>query len=101
MSTPDLFSYPTTPGYQHRDTSRAAATAIAPIAKTLRDKAFAEIIASGQHGLTADQVAARLGRSIMSVRPRLSELVELRTIRDTGKRRPNESGRPAIVWQAL
>jgi hypothetical protein len=105
-ATPDLFdgfapAYPATPGFKGRDTSRVAAAAIAPIAKTLRDRALATIVASGQHGLTADQVAARLGKSIMSIRPRISELVELGKLRDTGHRRKNDSGKSAVVWQAL
>jgi predicted ArsR family transcriptional regulator len=102
MATTDLFSYPHSPGYKARDTARDAAAAMKPKAKTLRDKALAEIRASGHHGLTADEVAGRLGKSIMSIRPRLSELVEFQAIRDTGKRRTNAcSGRSAVVWMAL
>jgi len=105
VSAPDLFSflspgYPTTPGWKKRDTSIEAAVSIAARAPKLRDRVLATIKASGHHGLTADQVAARLGISILSARPRLSELVDLKLIRDTGHRRRNDSGKNAIVWQA-
>lgn len=102
--TPDLFSfeprYPDVPGHRARDTSADAARSMRPVAPKLRERVLATIMASGHHGLTADQVAARMGRSILSVRPRLSELVDARLIRDTGDRRQNESGKSAIVWMA-
>ena len=92
----DLFRYPGTPGAQDRDTSRAAADAIAPTAALLRDKALAVLERS--NGLTADEVAGRLGLSILSIRPRLTELSRLGQVRDGGGRRRNGSGRKAIVW---
>lgn len=92
----DLFSYPAVPGAQDRDTSRAAADAIAPAAGLLRNRALAAVEHS--NGLTADEVAGRLGLSILSIRPRLTELARLGKVRDSGARRKNVSGRPAIVW---
>ena len=52
-------------------------------------------------GLTADEVAGRLGLSILSVRPRISELTRLGKVRDSGHRRRNTSGKNAIVWAAI
>jgi hypothetical protein len=49
-------------------------------------------------GFTADEIAARLGESILTIRPRITELNKLCKIKDTGVRRPNSSGRNAIVW---
>lgn len=92
----DLFRYPDAPGAQDRDTSRAAADAIQPTAATLRSKALAIIERS--NGLTADEVAGRLGLSILSIRPRLTELARMHKVRDSGSRRRNRSGRQAIVW---
>lgn len=92
----DLFRYPDAPGAQDRDTSRAAAEAIQPTAATLRAKALA--IVERSNGLTADEVAGRLGLSILSIRPRLTELARLHKVRDSGSRRRNQSGRQAIVW---
>ncbi|MCG7346604.1 hypothetical protein [Sphingomonas sp. ACRSK] len=92
----DLFTYPHQPGARARDTSRDAADAIAPDAGKLRARALAVVRRS--NGLTADEVAGRLGLSILSIRPRLTELSRLGQVRDSGLRRRNASGRPAIVW---
>lgn len=92
----DLFRYPGSPGSQDRGTSRAAADAIRPAAATLRAKALDVVERS--NGLTADEVAGRLGLSILSIRPRLTELARMQKVRDSGTRRRNVSGRQAIVW---
>ena len=92
----DLFGYPHAPGAQDRDTSLAAAEAIRPLAATLRAKALDVVERS--NGLTADEVAGRLGLSILSIRPRLTELARLQKVRDSGTRRRNVSGKQAIVW---
>lgn len=48
----------------------------------------------------ADECAAALRADVLSVRPRLSELVSMDLIEDTGERRPNHrSGKPATVWR--
>jgi predicted ArsR family transcriptional regulator len=91
----DLFQYyPQAPGYRQRETSRAAAEHITPCAKTLRDKALQAL----SEPLTADEVAERLGVSILAIRPRVTELAKLGKVEDSGTRRKNSSGRPAIVW---
>jgi len=95
----DLFRYPHAPGARDRDTSQASAADVQPIAATLRAKALAVVERS--NGLTADEVAGRLGLSILSIRPRLTELARLQKVRDTGIRRRNASGKQAIVWAAL
>lgn len=91
----DLFSYPHAPGARARDTSRAAADHAAETAPLLRARALAVVERS--NGLTADEVAGRLGLSILSVRPRLTELSRLGKVRDSGERRRNASGKSAIV----
>lgn len=92
----DLFAYPHEPGAQDRDTSREAAEAMAPTAPQLRARALAVLERS--NGLTADEVAGRLGLSILSIRPRVTELSRLGKVRDSGIRRHNASGKRAIVW---
>lgn len=47
---------------------------------------------------TADEIARRLKASILTIRPRCSELRNTRQIYDTGERRKNTSGRSAAVW---
>jgi predicted ArsR family transcriptional regulator len=99
MSRADLFAYPNAPGAQDRGTSRAAGEASTAAAPLLR--AMALDVLKRSNGLTADQVAGRLGKSILSIRPRITELARLGKVRDTGDRRPNASGRTAIVWAAV
>lgn len=83
---------------QPSDTSRAAAESIAPTAELLREQCFASL---RDHGpATADAVAARLDLSILSVRPRFTELKKAGRIVDTGLRAKNASGRSAAVWKA-
>lgn len=95
----DLFSYPHAPGAQKRETSQEAAASAVDAAPQLRAKALA--VLEHSNGLTADEVAGRLGLSILSIRPRVTELSRLGKVRDTGNRRLNVSGRRAIVWAAV
>lgn len=92
----DLFQYPHQPGAQDRETSRAAAAAAGETSALLRARALA--VLEGSRGLTADEVAGKLGLSILSIRPRITELSRLGRARDSGERRHNASGRRAIVW---
>jgi predicted transcriptional regulator len=95
----DLFRYFGSPGAQDRDTSRAAATAIAPAAATIRAQVLA--LFERSRGLTADEAAGRLGLSILTVRPRVTELARMGRLRDSGARRTNGSGKSAIVWSPV
>ncbi len=92
----DLFRYPHQPGAQDRDTSQAAAEGAARTAPLLRQMALDVLERS--NGLTADEVAGKLGISILSIRPRITELARLNKVRDGGARRRNASGKRAIVW---
>lgn len=93
----DLFRYPASPGAQARDTSRAAAAEIAPSAARIRERVLTAFERST--GMTTDECAGRLGLSIHTVRPRVTELSRLGKLRDSGSRRKNTlSGKSAIVW---
>jgi hypothetical protein len=50
-------------------------------------------------GATADEIAKDLNFSVLSVRPRVSELNRTGKIKQTGARRKNESGMTATVWR--
>lgn len=90
--------YPVAPGYQDTDTSKAAAKAISPAVPLLRTMVLEAITAAGTLGITADECAIRLRLSILSVRPRFTELKLLGKIRDSGERRRNAGGHNAIAW---
>lgn len=91
-------SYPATPGYKVAGPSKDAAIAMIPTAGTLRYRVFSAIEKS-QNGLTTDECADRLGETVLSVRPRFTELASGGWIEDSGKRRKNASGRSATVWR--
>jgi hypothetical protein len=90
--------YPTDPGYKTSGTSLEAALAIANKAKTLRAKVLETLQAAAPAGLSADAVAHKLGESILSVRPRVSELRRMGEIRKADTRVKNASGMAAAVW---
>ncbi|MDE2107545.1 MAG: hypothetical protein KGL39_60690 [Patescibacteria group bacterium] len=92
-----LDSYPVRPGFKVRGPSAEAADSVRSDAAILRSRCLAEL---KREDLTADEVAARVGESILSVRPRISELVMRREVRDCGSRRRNISGKSATVWTA-
>lgn len=90
--------YPDAPGFKARGPSEDAATKIAPRAPRIRTTVFDEI-AKHPSGVTADEIAAALGMSVLTVRPRVSELRRLGEIRATGDRRCNSSGMTASIWR--
>lgn len=95
-----MSTYPDAPGHRNVETSIAAAAALAPKLGPLQRLAEATIRDAGKHGLTADELAARLGMDRWSIQPRTSELRCKGLIRDSGQRRPNATGKLAIVWTA-
>lgn len=96
----DLFSYPVTPGVKSRDdTTLDAAARMGASAPVLRERVLRSLRESGP--ASADTVAARLNESVLSIRPRFSELRAMGLIEDTMSRIKNGSGRAAIVWRAV
>lgn len=89
-------TYPHSPGWKRHGTSRAAAKSIKPKAMSLENKSLTVLENHGPH--TADEIAAILEVSILSIRPRMSQLLTKKLIFDSGIRRLNESGKQAIVW---
>lgn len=95
----DLFAtYPDAPGYSEPDTSRAAAESMADSAPRLRERVLAALRRNGP--MTPDEAADGLSCSVLSIRPRFTELSHAGLIEDTGERRANDSGRAAKVWRA-
>lgn len=102
MTQPELLTfarYPEVPGARATDTSRKAAVEIEADAATLRNQVYALLLVAGPH--TADEVAELIGESVLAIRPRMSELRAFGKVSDTGHRRPNQSGKSAIVWKAV
>lgn len=97
QAPPTPKSYPHKPGAKKRETSFAAAEAMAPRAGTLREQVLEEI---RRCPATPDEVAQRLKVTVLATRPRVTELSKLGLVVDSGSRRKNSSGRTAIVWRA-
>lgn len=93
-------AYPNTPGFKARGTSSQAARRIAPHAKRLLDRVQHFMETNYPAPFTADQIADRLGESILSVRPRVAELHRGGKIVKTTVRGKNASGMTATAWRA-
>ena len=89
--------YPHTPGWKEPTTSRDAAEIIESSAETLRGEAL-RLLKAHPSGLTADECADLMERSVLAVRPRITELKVLELIERSGERRKNRSGINAAVW---
>lgn len=85
--------------HQNTDTSFAAAVAMTPKAQTLRKQVHECIIALS--GATDEQVQKTLKMPGNTERPRRRELELLGMVKDSGLRRPTDSGKQAIVWEAV
>lgn len=97
MTQPDLELYPHAPGFQDTDTSRAAAAAVKPKDKPIRQRVMDSLLEVGP--ATADEMAKRLGLHPRNVVPRVSQLHKLGKVADSGHRRQSDLGNPAIVWR--
>lgn len=86
--------YPDVPGCK----SHGDAAPTESEAATLR-RACVEVLRGGDY--TADEIAARLGRSFLSIRPRISELRKDKRVDKAGRTRTNKSGKSANVWRLL
>jgi predicted transcriptional regulator len=94
----DLFTelpYGGHPGYRDTDTSKDAARLAGRTMGELHRIVMNTIAASGP--LAADEIAHMIGRTFMSVRPRVTELVHAGYLYDTGKRRKSVFGNRQIV----
>ena len=93
-----MSAYPDVPGHQNVETSIAAADALAPKLGRLQQLAERAILNAGSTGLTADELATVLEMDRWSIQPRTTELRRKGLICDSGQRRPNATGKMAIVW---
>ena len=91
-------NYPETPGYKRGGTSKAAADSMNQKAPSLRQQVLDVLF---HQDLTADECAAEVGKSVLSIRPRLTELLALGKIAETDLLRFNSSGKKATVWRAI
>lgn len=88
--------YPDRAGYKALGTSQDAANAIEGSGQASRLRS-AVLAFYGRRSGTADECAASLGESILSIRPRCSELLTAGKLYRTGERRKSSEGRAQAV----
>lgn len=94
--TETLATYPEAAGFKVAGPSKESARSTP--ARILQSRVLQYFHDNGADGLTADECAEGLSESILSVRPRLSELRRAGILIDSGLRRKNFSGKSATVW---
>ena len=98
-ATPDLFtSYPDKPGWKEPTTSADAAPSRSE-ASLMRGKVLR--VYEGMTHATPDEVADHLGLSVLSVRPRCSELIAMGKLERTSIRIANRSGKTAAALRRV
>jgi len=91
--------YPSAPGFKVHGTSQEAAESVREDDERVRTLVLYELRLNGPG--TSDELAARIGRTPFSVRPRVSQLKAKGLVVATGERRRNISGQSASVWRAV
>lgn len=84
------------PGFKEPTTSRDAAKAVRPRVSDLARQIVDLLL---YQPMTPDEAALALGKTLLTIRPRFSELNKLGLIEKTGARRANSSGLKAHVWR--
>ena len=91
--------YPTKAGWKEPTTSAEAAARIEAKGRAAKLRhAVRGAFELGWEG-TADELASRLGESVLSIRPRVSELHRQGVIERSGTRHTNSSGASAHCWR--
>lgn len=84
-------------GYKAAGTSAEAARHIKPSVKIIRAR-ITDYMRRFARPVSADDVAEGIGMSILSVRPRFSEMRTDGLIEQSGERGINASGRTCALW---
>lgn len=100
LSKHSELKYPMNPGYKEHSTSKEAATKIASRSRQLREKTLDTIKRKSSYGATPEEVAEILNESILSIRPRFTELKIMKLIFDSGERRKNNFNSNTKVWRS-
>lgn len=92
-------AYPNAPGFKASGTSEAAAMSMAASAMSIRDQVL-RCVQESLIGLTPDECAKKLKLTVLTVRPRFTELQAKGLIVKSGEKRRNASKKMAVVWKA-
>lgn len=94
MSQTDIFNYPVAVG--KRLTSAQAALSIAPKAGNRRQQVL-EVFEQYPDGLTSSQVARIMNLEPLQIRPRMTDLVDLKLIVQTTDTKTNHRGKAEFI----
>tara|TARA_R100000656_G_scaffold32139_1_gene27903 strand:+ start:161 stop:499 length:339 start_codon:yes stop_codon:yes gene_type:complete len=86
-------------GYQNTDTSFKAAHDEIEKKLTLRQQVLNVLLASSVP-LSADEIADKLNKHFISIRPRVTELANKLLIKDSGKRGKTQWNKSCILWES-
>ena len=80
--------------------STRTAVDLLPACSDLQRRVFGMIRAASPAGITVDELATALRMYRGTVAPRVTELIELGLVADSGKQRQTPRGKPSTVWVA-
>ena len=91
--------YPYKAGHRNVDTSIKSAEKINKHLKRISKIVLVELAKVYPNGLTGSEIARNANRSLLSIRPRTTELKHQGLIIDTDKRRKNEYDNTEIIYK--
>ena len=95
----DFDKYPNKAGHRNIRTSVESAEQINPQLRRLHKIVILELEKVFPKGLTGSELANRVNRNLLTIRPRTTELKLLGLIVDTEKTRKNENGKSEIIYK--
>ena len=95
----DFDKYPNKAGHRNIRTSVESAEQINPQLRRLHKIVILELEKVFPKGLTGSELANRVNRNLLTIRPRTTELKLLGLIVDTEKTRKKENGKSEIIYK--
>ena len=86
-------------GYQKTDTSYQAATENKKLKLSLRQQVLQYFIDNPKLSVQAGTIAFTLDRDLCQIQPRITELVNLGKLEDSGHRGKTKYGKSCILWR--
>lgn len=91
--------YPNVAGHRGVRTSIQSAEEINPHISRIKKMIAIELESVFPDGLTGTELALRLKKNILTIRPRTTEMKLLGIIMDTEKTKKNDAGKPEIIYK--
>ena len=95
----DFDKYPNVAGHRNVRTSIQSAEEINPYISRIKKMIAIELESVFPDGLTGTELALRLKKNILTIRPRTTEMKLLGIIMDTEKTKKNDAGKSEIIYK--